>query len=350
MGSDTTTYTYDALGNLRAVDLPGTDDDIAYGIDGLGRRVERRVGATVTHRWIYDRADRIVAELDAGNDLVASYAYLPDQNTPILMRRGGTTYRLVSDKVGSVRLVVNTGDGSVAQRIDYDPFGVPSFSGPQSGGFVPFGFAGGHHDSATGLVRMGARDYDPATGRFTAKDPIGLAGGLVSLYAYVGGDPVNRNDPSGLGPNDRFVTIYRYHGHPVPHLAIGIGTDFPSGLYPSNVIKPHSLGEINEDGKDADEILRVKVTPQQERRIRDYIERQRKHPPIYNMFSVGDSDTNNCATFVGEALQDSGLYQNTQAGYLPTNGWGQTTTAMTPGGAFEGIRAANPGSMYLNRD
>jgi RHS repeat-associated protein len=141
-----------------------------------------------------------VAELDGSNDLVASFAYVHGGHVPFLMRRGGTTYRLVTDPVGSVRLVVDTSDGSIAQRIDYDPFGVPDYSGPEAAGFVPFGFAGGHHDQATGLVRMGARDYDPETGRFTAKDPIGFAGGYASLYAYVGGDPVNRADPSGLGP------------------------------------------------------------------------------------------------------------------------------------------------------
>ena len=155
----------------------------------------------MVQRWLYDAAGRIVAELDAGNDLVASYAYLQDGHVPFLMRRAGTTYRLVTDSVGSVRLVIDTSDGSVVQRIDYDPFGVPEYVGPEPAGFVPFGFAGGHYDPATGLVRMGARDYDPATGRFTAKDPLGFGGGYASLYSYVGGDAVNSADPSGLGPS-----------------------------------------------------------------------------------------------------------------------------------------------------
>ncbi len=64
-------------------------------------------------------------------------------------------------------------------------------------GFQPFGFAGGLYDPDTGLVRFGARDYDPATGRWTAKDPILFGGGDANLYAYVGNDPVNFIDPSG---------------------------------------------------------------------------------------------------------------------------------------------------------
>ena len=43
------------------------------------------------------------------------------------------------------------------------------------------------------------RYYDPATGRFTQEDPIGLAGGM-NLYGYAGGDPVNFSDPFGLCP------------------------------------------------------------------------------------------------------------------------------------------------------
>ncbi len=51
---------------------------------------------------------------------------------------------------------------------------------------------------ATGLVRFGARDYDPEIGRWTAKDPIGFAGGDTNLFGYVMGDPVNSLDITGL--------------------------------------------------------------------------------------------------------------------------------------------------------
>jgi RHS repeat-associated protein len=62
---------------------------------------------------------------------------------------------------------------------------------------VPFGFAGGLHDRDTGLIRFGARDYDPATGRWTAKDPIFFQGGDIDLYGYCVNDPVNWIDPEG---------------------------------------------------------------------------------------------------------------------------------------------------------
>ncbi|MFP3960574.1 MAG: RHS repeat-associated core domain-containing protein [Spirochaetaceae bacterium] len=66
-----------------------------------------------------------------------------------------------------------------AQELTYDVFGrVLSDTAP---GFQPFGFAGGLYDSDTGLLRFGARDYDPIVGRWTAKDPILFRGGQVNL-------------------------------------------------------------------------------------------------------------------------------------------------------------------------
>ena len=113
------------------------------------------------------------------------------------MIKEGVTYRIISDHLGSPRLVVNTDTGEVAQRMDYDVWGrVLEDTNP---GFQPFGFAGGIYDQHTGLVRFGARDYDPETGRWTTKDPIRFAGGDTNLYGYVINDPVNLFDLSGEG-------------------------------------------------------------------------------------------------------------------------------------------------------
>jgi RHS repeat-associated protein len=117
------------------------------------------------------------------------------------MVQGGTTYRILSDHLGSVRLVVNTSTGAVAHRIDYDEFG--NITADTNPGFQPFGFAGGMYDADTGLTRFGARDYDPVIGRWTTKDPINFDGGDTNLYGYVLSDPVNLIDDDGLNPKDK---------------------------------------------------------------------------------------------------------------------------------------------------
>jgi RHS repeat-associated protein len=128
---------------------------------------------------------------------VSRFVYGTRSNVPDYMIKGGVTYRLIADHLGSVRLVVNTADGSVVQRIDYDEFGRVTRN--TAAGFQPFGFAGGLLDDHTGLVRFGARDYDPISGRWTAKDPASFDGGL-NLYSYVEANPISMVDPTGLCP------------------------------------------------------------------------------------------------------------------------------------------------------
>jgi RHS repeat-associated protein len=79
--------------------------------------------------------------------------------------------------------------------MNYDEFGnVTSDTNP---GFQPFGFAGGLYDRDTGLIRFGARDYDPMTGRWTAKDPLLFEGLVTNFYEYVVNDPIRFIDPEG---------------------------------------------------------------------------------------------------------------------------------------------------------
>jgi RHS repeat-associated protein len=136
------------------------------------------------------------AELDAAGNIVSRFVYGTMGHVPDYLTKGGVTYRILTDQVGSVRLVVDATSGAVSQRLDYDSFGrVIVDTNP---GFQPFGFAGGLYDPSTELVRFGARDYDAELGRWTAKDPIRFSGGETSLYSYLGADPVNLIDPSGL--------------------------------------------------------------------------------------------------------------------------------------------------------
>lgn len=57
------------------------------------------------------------------------------------------------------------------------------------------------------MIDFGLRHYDPTIGRWTTKDPIGFAGGDTNLYAYVGGDPMSKTDPSGLSDINLFSPV-----------------------------------------------------------------------------------------------------------------------------------------------
>jgi RHS repeat-associated protein len=193
----TTTYSNDALGNLRTVALPdGTK--IEYVIDGQNRRVGKKVNGKLVQGFLYENQLRPVAELDGENKVVNRFVYATGVNVPDYMEKDGKTYRIIKDHLGSPRLIIDLATGNVEQRIDYDEFG--SVVRDTNPGFQPFGFAGGLLDRETGLTRFGARDYDAQSGRWTTKDPVGFDGGDANLYGYVLNDPVNMADSDGLGP------------------------------------------------------------------------------------------------------------------------------------------------------
>ncbi|WP_438026083.1 hypothetical protein [Sorangium sp. So ce233] len=146
----TTAFTYDPGGNLRHVELPdGTDID--YLVDGEGHRIWKRRNGVNVQGFLYRSDLQPAAELDGAGGVVARFIYGRGRNVPDLMVKGGVTYRIVTDHLGSPRLVVDVATGVVAQRMDFDEFGrVLLDTNP---GFTPFGFAGGLYDRDTGLVR-----------------------------------------------------------------------------------------------------------------------------------------------------------------------------------------------------
>ena len=188
-------YAYDSLGNLRLVTLPD-GAQIEYLIDPLNRRIGKKKNGQLQYGLIYQDSLRPIADTDENGKLRSIYLYADKGNAPTAMLRADKSYLIISDHLGSVRQVIDTQTGEIAQQLDYDAWGrVIEDSRP---GFQPFGFAGGLHDPDTQLTRFGARDYDAETGRWTAKDPILFDGGDSNLYGYVLQDPVNAIDPSGL--------------------------------------------------------------------------------------------------------------------------------------------------------
>jgi len=148
-----------------------------------------------------------IARLDADSRVVEEYVYGSRVNVPEYMIKGGRKYRFITDHRGSVRMVVDTHTGTVMQRTDYDEFGL-IIDEDLAEGFQPviFGYAGGLQDRDTGLIRFGARDYDPMVGRWTSKEPLGF-NGSDNFYVYAENDPVNFVDVTGLAPGDYFKTM-----------------------------------------------------------------------------------------------------------------------------------------------
>ena len=193
-----TTYQYDALGHLLEVKTPS--ETITYTYDGLGRRVGKSVNGTSVQGFLYADGLHPIAELDGQGNVVATFVYGTRPNVPDLMLKGGVTYRIISDSLGSPVEVVDTATGAIVEQLSYDAWGnITSDTNP---GFQPFGFAGGLYDADTGLVHFGARDYDPVIGRWTTRDPLGFAGGDTNLYGYVLQDPVDLTDPVGLATGE----------------------------------------------------------------------------------------------------------------------------------------------------
>ncbi|NEV65218.1 RHS repeat domain-containing protein, partial [Thiorhodococcus minor] len=200
--------TYDDQDRLLDYDAPARprpSGTIGYVIDGQDRRIGKTRDGELVQGFLYKDQLNPIAELDGEGNLVAVFVYGEQANVPAYLikidpeTQEETTYRILSDHLGSPRLVVAVETGAVVQRMDYDAWGVVTRD--TQPGFQPFGFAGGLYEPETGLVRFGARDYDPYTGRWLGKDPIGFGGGQANLYSYILGNPLLTIDPWGLIPN-----------------------------------------------------------------------------------------------------------------------------------------------------
>jgi RHS repeat-associated protein len=235
--TDVTVYAYDQRNRLVAVShVNAWTSTQAAGLAAFNATGTGLPGSDLELRYTYDYADRRIRKsLDAdgqggaGQEAVSFAAYAGDVRTLEIARpadkivndslRGqiswnGTTpttstFWTFTDHQDSVRDIVsgNAADrGQVVEHRQYDSFGkvVRRTIGPQAGAATTSGvgvevaFAGRPFESRTGLSDNRARWYEPATGRFVNEDPSGFKGGDANLFRYVGNDPVNQVDPSGL--------------------------------------------------------------------------------------------------------------------------------------------------------
>jgi RHS repeat-associated protein len=188
------TYAWDAENRLIGITYPGVSGKAtAFTYDGLGRRATISStspggGATVTsYLWC---GDDICQARNAGNSTIRSYydegEYLP--GTP-----AQTLYYGI-DQIGSVRRVFASTSSTTAYG--YDPYGAPLQA---TAPMTDFFFAGMFYNADSRLYLTKYRAFDPLTGRWLSRDPIGeKTDPGANLYTYVRGNPITLADALGL--------------------------------------------------------------------------------------------------------------------------------------------------------
>ena len=145
-----------------------------------------------TTNLTYDGVD-LVAEYNSGGTLLRRYVHGPGVDEPLVWYEGTTTTNktwLYQDQLGSVIGTANSAGTSTAIH-SYGPYGEPNIA---TG--IRFRYTGQQFIGSLNLYYYKARFYSPALGRFLQTDPIGTTDDL-NLYAYVGNNPINFNDPTG---------------------------------------------------------------------------------------------------------------------------------------------------------
>ena len=196
------TLTYDANGNLtndgvntyvwdarnRLVSISG-GATATFNYDALGRRTSKVIGSLMS-QFLYAGND-IAAEI-GGSAVGTSYLRSLNIDEPFIRQTGAGNEHYHADALGS-SLVLSSSQGASGTTYTYEPFGKTTVTG---GSANPFQFTGRENDG-NGLYYYRARYYQPRLQRFIVEDPIGLLGGDVNLYSYVGQNPILKTDPSG---------------------------------------------------------------------------------------------------------------------------------------------------------
>ena len=179
-----------------------------YGHDALGRRLYT-VQNGVTNWHVYDGI-HVVADVDDNGAVLRSYTWGAGIDNLLAMTVHGqnqtNTYYVLTDHLGTVHAFADE-IGAIVESYRFDAWG--NVLGVFDGNGSPLSesalgnrylFQGREYSWATGLYYFRARWYDPETGRWLSKDPIGINGGLNQFVAF-DNNPVMFSDAFGMNPS-----------------------------------------------------------------------------------------------------------------------------------------------------
>jgi RHS repeat-associated protein len=218
-GTTATSYGYNAAGDTTSITSPTATQSLSWNDAGQLSSIARTGTGGGTTSYVYDASGNLLLQSDPASETL----YLPDEQ---LVDSGGTitgtryyaiggvtaaartssdvsgTYSsqisyLTGNQQGTGTLAINYQTLAVTRRY-YDPYGNPIGTAPTSWPGTR-GFVGGTADPVTGLVNLGAREYNPATSSFISPDPLVNTADPQDLnaYAYASDSPATNSDPSG---------------------------------------------------------------------------------------------------------------------------------------------------------